>query len=505
MMNKDKIVIVGGGTSGWMAANMLAAELPSAAITVIETDAVPTIGVGEGSTPFFKAFFERIGIAETEWMPACHATYKTGITFPGWSGEITPNSYFHPFYSEVDSDQVPVFFAACAAKLKGFDCHAHPDDFFVTGHLAQSNKAPLHDVIKLDYGYHFDAGLLGEFLKKTAIGKGVKHLRDKVTHVYLTGDDTIASIDTENSGQISATWYIDCTGFRRLLIQSAMKQRFVSYRDSLLCDAAVALSRSRNSKEPIKSSTLSTAVEQGWIWEIPLSHRTGTGLVYSERHNSQQDAIDALCSHLKQQQPEQWKSLKWHPGRMQNSWVGNCVAIGLSQGFLEPLEAPMLNITQQSISLFIESIKSDVLWPQEAFNQQVAAMFEGTRDYVQAHYLLNQRHDSSFWSAARESLVVSEGLAALLQSWSKGMAIDGVLRHYPHLNFYLKTSWYCLLSGLDFYPKYPNGKQDLPAHSAQIITKAQQNAMAIANQFSDHVQTLHGHTQSAFLGELSFA
>ena len=502
-MNKYNIVIVGGGTSGWMAANMLSVELPLATITVIESDAVPTVGVGEGSTPFFKTFFEQIGISEKTWMPACHATYKNGITFPGWAGESSQNHYFHPFYSEVDSEQVPVFFAACAARLKGYNCCAAPDDFFVTGHLAQHHKAPVHRDTSLDYGYHFDAGLLGEFLKKVALEKGVIHVSDTVSDVNVGDDNQIQHLDTQRSGRYQADWFIDCTGFKRLLIQSALQQSFISYRDYLLCDSAVAFAASCDEAASLQSSTLSTAVKEGWIWTIPLSHRTGTGLVYSADYVTEKDAIAALSAFHQMDRPLQYKSLHWHPGYVENSWAGNCVAIGLSQGFLEPLEAPMLNITQQSISLFIEALRQEQPSRcQRAFNQKVQEMFEGTRDYVQAHYLLNQRRDSDFWHVARRELKVSAGLASLLEHWSKGLSIDSCLGAFPHLNFYLKTSWYCLLSGLQYFPQ---SKSDIPAHSARIIANAQQRAANIALDFFDHKDVITGIGKRGCFEELSFA
>lgn len=507
MKAQQHIVIVGGGTSGWMAANMLATQLPQPNwhISVIESAGIPSVGVGEGSTPFFKQFFDQLGIDESTWMPACHATYKTGISFPGWLGKGPSDRYFHPFYNEADSQQVPVFFGECAARLKGFEIDAHPNDYFIASHLFEQGRAPVTGPYPIDYGYHFDAALLSDFLKQHAIGLGVCHIEDVVQGVehHVNGD--ILSVITQGHGKITGEWFIDCSGFKRLLIQGAMRQRFVSFHDALLCDAAVAFPVTRTADQTIQSATVSEAIAQGWVWNIPLTHRTGSGLVYSRDWLSDDQALVALSQYHQLDEPPEHKCLKWQPGRVENTWQGNCVAIGLSQGFLEPLEAPMLNITQQSVELLIEQLLKvaqgnpvDI----DSFNARVVAMFEGTRDYIQAHYLLNQRQDHIFWREAKSKLTVSEGLSALLHHWDKGLNLDTVLRSYPHLQFYLKTSWYCLLAGLN---RFPTPSRALPGHSKAILQLAKTRAAKDMSQFPEHGSYLDAMASSFAFKERYFA
>ncbi|NVK57775.1 MAG: tryptophan 7-halogenase [Alteromonadaceae bacterium] len=509
-MNKQKIVIVGGGTSGWMAANMLAHQLADvASVTVVDSSGIAPVGVGEGSTPFFKQFFDELGIAEQEWMPACHATYKNGIVFPGWNEQTERAEYFHPFYNEADTDQVNVFFAACAARLKGYECCAHPDDFFIASHLQALNKAPTGSKPVVDYGYHFDAGLLAEFLRKLALSKSVAHIDDRVIDVKCAHNGGITSIVTDNHAEIAGDLFIDCTGFRGLLIRKTLGRAFISYSDRLLCNAAVALpldkQMSAPGKDGLASATVSAAVEQGWIWNIPLTHRTGTGLVYCSDMCSQQQALEALASYhginlkeLEEQNAPSPKHLSWHPGRLEEHWYKNCVAIGLSQGFIEPLEAPMLNLTQQSIGLLIAKLKSHEESAQVDFNQQVNGMYDGTCDYIQAHYLLNSRQQGLFWQKVRNNMYVPDSLQALIGNWQQGKAIDPVLAANPQQQIYLKTSWYCLLAGL---AQFPEVTQQMPARSQRIIEQAKHRAASIASEFPDQQKVLTQFANNARASE----
>lgn len=512
------IVILGGGTSGWMAANMLANHFKETSIrlTLIESSNIPTVGVGEGSTPFFKQFFEQLGVAEQEWMPACHATYKTGIEFPGWCGESGPESYFHPFYSEIDNEQVPVFFAACEARKKGYTAYAHPDDFFVTSHLRGQHKAPVGaPYAQADYGYHFDAGLLAVFLRELAVKRGVTWIDDTVSDVSMHASGDIAALVTQKHGAIDADLFIDCTGFKGVLIKGALERTFLSLRDRLLCDAAVAFPVERTD-EHIPSTTRSEAVEAGWVWSIPLSHRTGSGLVYSREHYSSQEATAQLAAYhgLAPEALENAKHLAWEPGRLHQHWHKNCFAIGLSQGFLEPLEAPMLNITQQTIAMMIEQIdalekspntgqlKATMAHLKSGFNVQVNNMIDGTCDYIQAHYLLNKRSDSAFWQDACRNPHRSDALNDILLSWNNGQTLDAALAQHGQTQVYLKTSWYCLFAGLNAFPA---ATTVMPQHSAQIVYAATQRAQELASEFPDHAKTLASYYQKDSFKEYSIA
>src|ERR1700674_399731 len=239
-----RIVIVGGGTAGWMTALILARSLieQGVEITLVESPTVGIIGVGEGSTPWLRGFFDSLGIEEAEWMPACHATYKCGIAFEGWSTKPGFEKYFHPFASMLDNLTMRQFVHNVEARLNGADVYAHPDRFFIATRLAATRRAPKpHESFPFDvwHGYHFDAVLLGQFLQKKAVARGVHYHPCHVTHANLAEDGSIASVATREGETIAADLFVDCSGFAGLLIDKALKTPYVSFAGNLFNDAAV--------------------------------------------------------------------------------------------------------------------------------------------------------------------------------------------------------------------------------------------------------------------------
>src|SRR5208282_5462339 len=240
------VVIVGGGTAGWMTALILARSLVARGveITLLESPAVGIIGVGEGSTPWLRGFFDTLGIEESEWMPECHATYKCGITFDGWSTKPGFERYFHPFASMLDNLTMTQFVHNAEARVNGADVHAHPDRFFIASRLAAKHLAPKpaeHFPFDIWHGYHFDSVLLGQFLHKKALERGVHYLTAHVTHANLDERGAIASLGTSEGPAIDADIFVDCTGFAGLLITQALKTPFISFAENLFNDAAVAM------------------------------------------------------------------------------------------------------------------------------------------------------------------------------------------------------------------------------------------------------------------------
>jgi hypothetical protein len=456
-MNISSILIVGGGTAGWMSACLMAHRWQSKhlSIKLVESTNIGTIGVGEGSTPFLRDFFEELGIKEKEWMPACDATYKCGIDFPAWNGSQAPASYFHPFYGEIDTPCVGDFFASCQQARNGFDTPTLPDDYFLNAYIAKQNKAPIHSTGKptgIDYGYHFDAKKLGLFLAEHAKKIGVVHLQDDVVSVN-TSSAGIAGINTKINGELLADIYIDCSGLKGLLIQQALGQSLLDYRPYLANNAAVAIATNLPNEENVTQHalgtyTLSKALQHGWMWSIPLTSRVGNGYVYSKQHLSAESAEQALREQLNEFDAPALH-LTWKPGRIEQHWFKNCVAIGLSQGFLEPLEAPMLNLVQQTCDSFIRSIENGDSDSDKAnFNASINGLIDGTRDYLQAHYLLNTRMDSDYWVEARENKHVSTELKDVIGAWDNpGRFEDGLAKH-AHKLAYGRTSWYCILAGM---------------------------------------------------------
>src|SRR5260221_1678238 len=288
-----RIVIVGGGSAGWMVALILARSLTpkGVEISVLESPSVGIIGVGEGSTPWLRGFFDGLGIEEAEWMPACHATYKCGITFDGWSTKPGFESYFHPFASMLDNLTMGMFVHNAQARLNGTDVHAHPNRFFISSHLAEGHKAPKPDhnfPFDIWYGYHFDAVLLGQYLHRKALERGVKYRSCHVAEVKLGEKGDIASVTTKEGETIAADFFVDCTGFAGVLIQKALGTPFVSFAENLFNDSAIAIPTPIG--ESIPSQTISKALRHGWMWKIPLTNRFGNGYVYSSPFVSPDEA-----------------------------------------------------------------------------------------------------------------------------------------------------------------------------------------------------------------------
>ena len=454
------IVIVGGGSAGWMAAMILAnALLPKGVrITVLESPAVGIIGVGEGSTPWMRGFFDSLGIDESEWMPECNATYKCGITFDRWSTRPGFESYFHPFASMLDNLTMGMFVTNAEARVNGIDAYAHPNRFFIASRLAEQRMAPRpRDSFPFDvwYGYHFDAVLLGRYLQKKAVQRGVAHKSCHVSDVRLDERGDIAAVVTKDGEAIAADFFVDCTGFAGLLIQKALGTPFIPYADNLFNDAAVAMPTPMDEKIP--SQTISTALRHGWAWKIPLTNRYGNGYVYSSAFCSAEDAERELREHLGLAKDDKTEArhLKMRTGRCTRQWNRNCLAVGLSQGFIEPLEATALLFIQRTATTFVEFLDAGDLGEkaQERFNQRLNAHFEGTRDYIVTHYKTNSRNDTEYWRANAANTKISEALLQLYALWMSGKGIAREVGRQALGQGYPICSWYSIMAGMGIFPE----------------------------------------------------
>ena len=460
------ILVVGGGTAGWMTACYLARahELQRANvgapspcnITLLESSTIGTVGVGEGSTPYLRHFFSYLGVNEEDWMPACSATYKMGISFEGWTAPHATTSYFHPFFSELDVTTANQFFDAVNARRKGVATDINPAHYFSAAQMVEQHISPVNidKNIQLDYAYHFDAGLLGEFLKAYALKKGVTHKVGTVTDVAVDSN-TIQSVSTDFYGQLNADLFVDCSGFIGLLGKQALKKPFTYYSDTLYNDAAVAIATPKTAKSTTQYQTRSIALKYGWQWEIPLTSRVGNGYVYSSQFCSKDDAENELRQTLQMDDGDA-RHLKMEVGRLNEHWHGNCLSIGLSQGFIEPLEATALMLVQYALHHFIDSWQHTVtpLLAQPAYNKEMNRMFDGIRDYIAAHYYLNTRTDSPYWQACRNDIKIPDTLAFLLNAWDNGERFETALNAVDANLVYLRPSWYCIFAGMQRFSQH---------------------------------------------------
>jgi hypothetical protein len=464
-----RIVILGGGTAGWITANALIDRWGDKGIdiTLVESPDIGTVGVGEGSTPQLKVFLDSIGVKESEWMPECKATYKNGISFANWSTKPGFERYFHPFASQSDRFTTTAFFFNTLARRQGVDVHAHPDRFHLAARLAENRQGPKPDEnfpFVVDYGYHFDARLVGQYLGGVARARGVKHLEARVLQVNQAGDGDIASLSAEDGRLIEADFFIDCSGFRGALIQKTLDVPFLSFSDNLFNDSAVVLPTAQ--VQDIGSQTVSTALKYGWAWEIPLTHRIGNGYVYSSAFCSADDAEKELRGVLGLLDSNvEARHLKMKVGRLANHWHRNCLAVGLSQGFIEPLEATALNLVCNTVNNFMAFVEKDQGLSgrsRDAFNQRVNRDFELVRDYIVAHYVLNSRGDTDYWSENTQNRNLSDRLQQILQIWTSGKNLSEEIERQQIPTSYTARSWYCLLSGYGYYPDLRQGQNNEP-------------------------------------------
>jgi hypothetical protein len=426
-------------------------------ITLVESPDIGIIGVGEGSTPMLKTFMSSIGLDEQDWMPACNATYKLGIRFDNWSSMPGFSRYFHPFPAQLDDLTSPPFFQNSMARRNGLDVEGHPDHFFLNTYMAEQKLSPFageNFPFTTLYGYHFDSGLLGDFLADLARKRGVQHVRARVTDATLDGAGNIAAVIDDGGRRIEADYFVDCTGFRSLLLQQTLRVPFVSFKDNLFNDAAVVFPTPR--PEAVAPRTVSTALMNGWAWTIPLTSRIGNGYVYSSAYTSADAAEQELRAFtgIGDSADIEARHLQMKVGRVAEHWKGNVVAVGLSQGFIEPLEATALLLVQLTIQGFIKALDEGNFGDSQraAFNNDISARFNAVRDYIVAHYVVNSRDDSRYWQDNANNSKVSQSLFGVISTWTSGKDLTGELKRQNIENFYPPMSWHCLLAGYGIYP-----------------------------------------------------
>jgi flavin-dependent dehydrogenase len=490
-----RFVILGGGTAGWMTACLLAQRWPQAEVCVVESPEIGIIGVGEGSTPQLRAFFHTLGLAEADWMPRCNATYKNGIRFNGWSERPGFESYFHPFATEVDFHSLNGFTYNTRARRTGRDVWAHPDRFFLSAYLSQKKLGPIpaeNFPFDVGYGYHFDAYLVGAMLRDHAATLGVQHLERHVANVEIDQAGQVTALTTKDGDAIAGDFFIDCSGFRGSIIQEALGERFISFKDNLFNDSAVVMPTPAdpNGTNP---HTSATALSAGWAWEIPLTNRTGNGYVYASSYLDKDAAETELRAHLGLIDSEvSARHLTMKVGRVERSWIGNCLAVGLSQGFVEPLEATALHVVQATVEGFMAAVDAGGFSAagREEFNQSIAARIEGIRDYIVCHYRLNQRTGTQYWRDNAENPNLSDTLKAVMTSWFRGEDLSGTIAQLNIGKYYGSLSWHCLLAGYGTFPD--DNKMNMPSEDIKILNMNEIDDFIrrCGINFTDHKQLL---------------
>jgi len=491
------ILIVGGGTSGWMAATLLNRYLPpgKCRITLVESADIGIIGVGEATVPPMVGFLRAAKIEERHFLRACHATYKLGIKFVDW---LRPGTQlWHPFGQIGGSiDRLPLFHHWLRARREGGETRPY-DAYSLQAQAGEALRSvrPLQGSSPMAdqgaYAYHLDAREFAVMLRDVATRRGVEHVVDNVRSVALDERGFIAGVDTASHGRLEADLYLDCSGFAGLMIEGALHEPWQSWSDMLYCDRALALPVEHDPR--LAPFTLSTALSAGWVWRIPLSHRVGTGYVYSSRHISDDDAKREFARHLGRDpatiEPRQ---LRMRVGRRANFWVRNCVAVGLAGGFLEPLESTALFLVQGGVERLLDLLPDRGFDPVAIahYNRLMGAAYDEARDFVVLHYLLNQRTDSAFWRQNRETPPPAS-LARTLELYDAHGSLD-----WDHHFLFGETSFYAIAAGFERLPR-----RHAPRADYTDLAKVEALFASIRARDADLVRTLPSHAD--YIGQLN--
>ncbi|WP_369413307.1 tryptophan halogenase family protein [Microbulbifer sediminum] len=441
-----RVVIAGGGTAGWMAAAALGKLIgKNLDITLVESDAIGTVGVGEATIPTLHVFHQLLGLKESEVMAATNATFKLGINFENW--RVPGEDYLHSF-GFLGKDCW-----ACGFQhfwLKGLERGIeHPIGDYCKEHLAarEHRFAVLPDQDR-NHAYHLDATLYAKFLRKFAESHGVKRVEGKIEDVRLNADTGfIEGLQLDSGRLIEGDLFVDCTGFRGLLIEGALHTGYEDWTHWLPCDRAMAVQT--ESTRPAVPFTRAIAHESGWQWQIPLQNRVGNGLVYCSRYLDDEQARELLLGNIEGELLNEPRIIPFRTGTRRKHWNKNCVAVGLSSGFIEPMESTSIHLIQRNIVRLMQLFPSRgiVQADIDEFNAQTMREMENIRDFIILHYNVTDRTDSKFWRYCR-SMPIPDSLAHRLEMFRE----SGVVFKFPP-ELFGESSWLQVMLGQGMMPE----------------------------------------------------
>lgn len=516
------VLIVGGGTAGWMTAAYLAKAFGhQVRITLLEAPGIPKIGVGEATVPNLqKVFFDFLEIPEADWMQYVNGSFKTAVKFINWRKKDEsgmPNHFYHPFGILPTIDGVPLpqywfFETQGRGNPVDYACFREPP-------LLDAKKSPrFPDGSRaMPHAWHFDAHLVADFLCEWSKACGVRRVLDELKHVELDERGFIKSIQTAKDTQLTADLFVDCTGFRGLLINQALGEPFLDMSDHLLCDSAVAAAIPNDDAQlGIEPYTSAIAMDAGWTWKIPMLTRFGAGYVYSSQFATVDDASRDFCQlwNLKENEVN-LNRIRFRTGRNRRAWVKNCVSIGLASCFLEPLESTGIYFITAAIYQLAKHFPTKAFNPVwiEEFNREIEFMFDDCRDFLQAHYFTTTRDDTQFWRTNKHELVLSDNLKEKIALYKAGLPVNPPISNEEDYygsfdiefhNFWTNGSYYCIFAGMGFFPDQPHSRL---LYRSMSMMKAQEVFIRIKRQQTkllkqlpstfEYLQKFHSMTQSA--------
>lgn len=460
-----RLLIVGGGSAGWIAAGYLARTLggncpEGVQITLVESADIGLVGVGEGTFPSIRTTLKRIGVDETTLLRDCGASFKQGARFAHWRhapGEErgAPDHYLHAFQvcqEPSGLDLLPYWLLGVAGENVSWDEVSTPQKRVADVFRAPKLITHPDFVGPLGYAYHVDAARLVEVLRARAIASGVRHIVDTVDAVNLSEDGSIHSVDTRQHGALGADLFIDCTGFRAQLIGKSLGVPYKSCSSVLFCDTALTLRVPYARRDaPIASYTIAAAQESGWMWDIGLANRRGVGYVYSSAHTDEARAEQILRRYLGEPEaPLEMRKIGFNGGYRETNWKKNCVAIGLSSGFFEPLEATGIMFCEiAAVSLSnLFPWGGDIEVAARQFNELMRGRYERALDFIKLHYCLTDRRDTPFWRDNIAAASIPDSLHDRLQRWRQRP--PGSIDIDPNLDIFPESSWQYVLYGMGY-------------------------------------------------------
>ena len=485
------ILIVGGGTAGWMTAAALSHHLRGTPISIrlVESEAIGTVGVGEATIPPIRNFNIALGIDEAEFFRETKATVKLGIEFINWARK--GDHYIHPFdiYSNFSFPDLHHLYAAGGSEDNMDDysfgiAMAHAGKFALPG----SPEAPENS--HYDYAYQFDASLYAAYLRRFSEARGVSRIEGKIRDVHKDADGYVSAVELEDGTRLEADLFVDCSGFRSLLVGQALGSEHESWEEWLPCDRAIAMPCA--SDGPPIPYTKAEASEAGWIWHIPLQHRIGNGHVFSSQYMDEGLAEELLRASLSAEPIGEPNLLRFKAGMRRKQWVKNCVAIGLSSGFLEPLESTSIHLIQTAIEQLVQRIPDKRPDPRDIdeFNRVLTLKYEDVRDFLILHYCATERDDTPFWNHVR-TMKLPDSLIEKMDAFRERGIVPPSVN-----NIFQEPSWLAVYYGQRVRPGRPHPVATA-LDSKQLAARLQETRDSIVSNIGslpDHASFLREMT-----------
>lgn len=518
----EKVVVLGGGTAGWMTASYLGKSLdPSVSITVLEAPSIPKIGVGEATVPNLqRVFFDHLGIAEDEWMSQCNASFKMAVKFVNWTTpggpeptgrdrDGRPDHFYHPFGLLPAPDGVPLSHHWSRKVLGGTADQPFDYSCFVEPPVMDANLAPRYRDGRpaTNYAWHFDAHLVADFLRRFAVEKqGAEHIEDLLVGVERTPNGDIAALRTQGGRRIEGDLFIDCSGFRSLLLNQELEEPFLDMSDHLVNNRAVAAPVTHDDDaHGVEPYTSSIAMPSGWAWRIPMLGRFGSGYVYSDAFCEPDQAAREFCQ-LWGLDPDgtPLNHIQFRVGRNRRAWVRNCVSIGLSSCFLEPLESTGIYFITASLFQLAKHFPSRSFEPtlRDRFNREVEEMFDDTRDFLQAHFSLSPRTDTPYWRAMKD-LKLADQIKEKIAMYKAGIPINAPATdegtYYGNFeaefrNFWTNGSYHAIFAGLGVRPDASlpilDHQRNIAAHAEESFARVAQRQQSMLAELPANLEFL---------------